>query len=272
MLASDLDAVILAARNVGWGDLRPHYQFYLDRPECCPFVAEIAGRVVGTAAGTKKGSVGWIGHVIVHAEYRRRGIGTALVEATIARLEEIGCPTQLLVATDLGRPVYERLGFREDSLYSQYHGAALDAFPAHPGLRPLVPDDLDAVITLDRQATGEDRSAHVHAFAKHGWVFAGGRPDEVRGFYLPTPWTEGPVVASDPEAASALLDVARADAHRARGVTDMRFKLPAANRAGQSTLRGKGFSEGVLRARMIRGGAIDWQPELIYARFSGALG
>jgi GNAT superfamily N-acetyltransferase len=272
MLPADLDAVILATRDVGWGDLRPHFQFYLDRPECYPFVAEIAGRVVGTAAGTRKGNAGWIGHVIVQAEYRRRGIGAALVEATIARLEAVGCATQLLVATDLGRPVYEKLGFREDSRYSQCRGATLDEFPTHAGLRSLEKGDLPAIFALDRQATGEDRSAQIRAFAARGWVFAGDRPGEVRGFYLPTPWAEGPVIASDPEAAGALIDVARADARLLRGAAEMRIKLPAANRAGRDVLHDRGFDEGPLRARMIRGEAIDWRPDLIYARFSGALG
>jgi GNAT superfamily N-acetyltransferase len=156
---SDLDAAVAATAQVGWGNLRPHFAFYLEQPGCYPLVAEIEEKTVGTAAGTRRGSVGWIGHVIVQTGYRRRGIGSALVEAVIARLEEAGCRTLLLIATDLGRPVYERLGFRVDSLYCKLSGPTLDAHPTHPDLRRVAESDLPAIRALDQMASGEDRSA-----------------------------------------------------------------------------------------------------------------
>jgi predicted N-acetyltransferase YhbS len=269
---ADLDAAMAATAHVGWGNLRPHFAFYLERSECCPLVAEENGQIVGTAAGTRRGKVGWIGHVIVRPDCRRRGIGSALVEAVGARLEEAGCRTLLLVATDLGRPVYERLGFRVDSLYSKLSGPALDTFPARPNLRPVAEPDLPAIRALDYLASGEDRSAHIRLATEGGWVAAGATPGEVRGFYLPAPWAEGPLVASDPEAMALLLDVTRATANLARGQAEARFTIPAANTAAITHLRACGFVEAAPLPRMIRGEPLDWRPDLIGGRFSGAIG
>ena len=268
---ADLDAAVAATAHVGWGNLRPHFAFYLERSDCCPLVAEEEGRIVGTAAGTRKGGVGWIGHVVVHPDCRRRGIGSALVEAVIARLEEAGCRALLLIATDLGRPVYEKLGFRVDSLYARLNGPTLDAFPMHPDLRALAESDLPAIRSLDRLASGEDRAAHLR-LAPSGWVVGGAGPGEVRGFYLPLPWAEGPLVATDPEAMALLLDAARATAKAQRGQSEVRFTIPAENAAGIAHLRACGFVETPPLPRMIRGEPLAWRPELVGGRFSGALG
>ena len=271
LTVADLDAVVEATAHVGWGDLRPHLTFYLQQTGCCPLVADEDGRIVGTAAGTKKGTVGWVGHVIVHPEYRRQGIGSALVEAVIARLEADGCRTILLIATDLGRPIYERLGFRVDSPYSKLNGPTLDAYPTHPDLRPLAESDLPEVRALDRLASGEDRAAHLR-LATNGWVVADAAPGRLRGFYLPMPFAEGPLVATDPVATATLLDVARTTARLARGQAELRFTIPAANAAALAHLRRVGFVEGEPLPRMVRGEALSWRPDLVAGRFSGALG
>jgi GNAT superfamily N-acetyltransferase len=46
-------------------------------------------------------------------EARRRGLSTALVRHALAEAAERGCSTSTLVASPMGRPGYERLGYRD---------------------------------------------------------------------------------------------------------------------------------------------------------------
>ena len=80
-----------------------------------------------------------------------------LTEAAIARLHERGAGTVLLFATDMGRPLYERLGFVIEGAATAWRGTA-GAIPTGVQVRRLREDDRAAVSELDRAATGEDRS------------------------------------------------------------------------------------------------------------------
>jgi predicted N-acetyltransferase YhbS len=63
-------------------------------------------------------------------EARRHGLGRALTEAAIARLHERGASTVLLFATDMGRPLYERLGFVIEGAATAWRGTAERSRPA----------------------------------------------------------------------------------------------------------------------------------------------
>ena len=50
--------------------------------------------------------------VATAAEARGRGLGTALMRQALADAHQRGCRTSTLQATRLGRPIYERVGYR----------------------------------------------------------------------------------------------------------------------------------------------------------------
>jgi GNAT superfamily N-acetyltransferase len=52
-------------------------------------------------------------------EWRKRGIGSAIVEAMTAFAREEGLRLAL-IATDEGRPIYERAGFTNDARYMRW--------------------------------------------------------------------------------------------------------------------------------------------------------
>jgi ribosomal protein S18 acetylase RimI-like enzyme len=77
-------------------------------------VAELEGRIVGTAMGGFDGHRGWIYSVAVRPECQRQGVGRALIE----RLEELlvasGAPKinlQVRLANDRVVGFYQRLGY-----------------------------------------------------------------------------------------------------------------------------------------------------------------
>jgi GNAT superfamily N-acetyltransferase len=76
------------------------------------YVARQNGEAVGCAAATDHGSNTEIDMVAVVPEARGQGLSGKLMAHALADAVERGCRTSTLVATALGRPVYERLGFR----------------------------------------------------------------------------------------------------------------------------------------------------------------
>jgi GNAT superfamily N-acetyltransferase len=61
--------------------------------------------------GNLSGKTGYIMNVVTHPAYRRRGLARRLVQVALAWLDEQGIQRAELHATDMGRPLYEALGF-----------------------------------------------------------------------------------------------------------------------------------------------------------------
>ena len=268
MLAADVAAATRVIVDGGWGDRAPFFRWAVDHPTADPLVADEDGRVVGTGVATANGSVGWVGAIFVDVQRRRSGLGTALSAAVVDALEARGCTTQLLIATDEGRPIYERLGFRLDTRYVRV--VAPEGPP--PGIdgrvRALESRDVDAVVALDREATGEDRSVILRAFAdgSTGRVVEGER-GSIAGFTVRSPWGGRALIAADPDAAVVLLNWRRATTDR-----QIAIGILEDNAAGRGRLAEAGWTEQTGGPRFIRGAPLAWRPDMIYGQFGGALG
>jgi GNAT superfamily N-acetyltransferase len=231
-------------------------------------VAEAAGELVGVAAGAAFPASGWVGGVAVVPAARRTGLGGALTEAIVEFLEAGGVATVLLHATELGRPVYERLGFEPEGAYLTLAGPARPPGPAEaarpgPAREPLVRPgraaDLEHVLAVDRAATGEDRGRLLTALWPTGGLVAAadGRP---LGYHVASPWRSGgAVVAADPRAGLALLEAVRA----APG-DELAVSVPEANPAAVRFLRAAGLSERFRTLRMHRGPPVPWDPAAVF--------
>ena len=180
-------------------------------PRGC-FAALIGGRVVATTTTTSYGrELAWIGMVLVEPEQRRRGIATRLMRAALDYLRDEGVRTVKLDATPAGRPVYEALGFKTESLVERWQGAAPSEGPKEtaPGVE-LPREDL---LALDRRAFGADRAALLTMLIDEATPppavidTATGR---VEGYALARRGTAahyvGPLVAADRQVAAELLD------------------------------------------------------------------
>jgi ribosomal protein S18 acetylase RimI-like enzyme len=78
------------------------------------FVAEVDSRIVGTAMGGYDGHRGWVYYVAVAPQYRRRGIGEALMKKAEDGLKAIGCYKINLQVREGNEEVvafYEKLGY-----------------------------------------------------------------------------------------------------------------------------------------------------------------
>jgi predicted N-acetyltransferase YhbS len=183
----------------------------------------LAGAVVLTRYGADLASVGMM---LVAARYGRRGVGRALMEHLLA---EAGDATVTLFATDLGRPLYDKLGFRAIRRSAAFTGSfrAEPAEPTEPAetaepaatraadnskmrTRPATAADMASIMDVDKAAFGADRSRllrRLPAFAGQILVLETGRG--VVGFAAAwqnhTSTVIGPVVAPDGAAARRLI-------------------------------------------------------------------
>jgi ribosomal protein S18 acetylase RimI-like enzyme len=223
-------------------------------------VAEAGGELVGVAAGAVFGGTGWVGGVAVVPGHRRVGLGGALTEAIVEFVEGRGVATVLLHATALGRPVYERLGFVPETAYVTLSGPTLAQASTGTMVRAGRAADLEAVLALDRKATGEDRRRLLTALWPTGGLVAAvdGR---ALGYHLASPWRPGgATIAADPGTGLALLDAVRV----APG-DEVAISVPAANDAAVGWLASAGFQERYRTIRMHRGPRVAWDPAALFA-------
>jgi predicted N-acetyltransferase YhbS len=278
--AADVRAAIELARAQGFRDRTRFYEFVMRVGTCQPVVGIIGNRLVATGLATANGRVGWLGAIVVAAEFRRRGLGWAVTEELIRRLRAAGCETISLEATDAGRPMYERMGFRLVSHYHQLQADHLAGRPSPPPgsrVRRLDPADLPAVLDLDRRATAEDRSAPLTILAgSGGWVLesipqpAGADPvSGLRGFLLPAERAYGAIVAPDFENGLFLLDLYR---HVVPEGGHVRAGIPAEHAAAVRELESRGWHETWRAPRMLLGPEVPWRPTWIWGQINSAMG
>lgn len=193
-------AAVLAAADLGSRQL-PFLNLALSAPAARTVLVWDLQRPVATALALGYGASGWIANVAVAPDYRRCGLGLRVTEAALSWLLRTGARTVRLLATDLGRPLYERLGFAPEGAPCDKYTVPDGLVPKGPtGVRPVAPEH---ALALDREATGECRDMLLRPFADRlvGAATGDGAPS---GYALALPWGGGPVVAADEDAAHAL--------------------------------------------------------------------
>ena len=91
--------------------------FLAPTPDTC-FVAEENGSLIGVIMAGSDGRRGYIYHTAVDSNFRRRGIGTKLVQTALDALKELGIIKTALVVfgrNAAGNAFWERLGFNQRS-------------------------------------------------------------------------------------------------------------------------------------------------------------
>lgn len=219
------------------------------------------GSPAGAVCCVSFGATGWIGALGVAPEARRHGLGRALTEAAVGRLHDRGARTVLLFATDMGRPLYERLGFVIEGAATAWRGTA-GAIPTGVEIRRLREDDREAVSALDHGATGEDRVNLLEALHPLAGV-AAERDGTLAGWAAKAPYGAGiAICAADDEAGVALMAAA------ATGPAPSTLVVPDANAAAMANLRRWGFRAANAGERMRLGPPVAWRPERQFGLFN----
>jgi GNAT superfamily N-acetyltransferase len=254
------------ARTLDEAGFGPHVARLLGYPRDAPggeilVAATARGRLVGGACTASFGSTGWIGALGVLPRARRHGIGELLTRAAVEWLEERGAQTSLLYATDMGRRVYERVGFVAEAPARAWRGTPPG--PAPDGVRRLRPSDREAILALDRAATAEDRSAVLDQLPALLGLALERDGGGLAAFALNTPWGAGPaVLAEDVDAGVAIL---RALALEPQPLT---VTVPDDNPAAGRVLARWGFRPVNTALRMRHGPAVGHDPAKMFGLFN----
>ncbi|PSH64944.1 N-acetyltransferase [Phyllobacterium brassicacearum] len=197
------EAVALSAQ-AGWPHRREDWALVLALSN--GVVALEDGRVVGTAMTTLfGGDTATINMVIVDESMRGRGLGRKLMQTALEAADKRIC---LLIATQEGLPLYEKLGFVATGEIVQHQGV-VSGVDAPDNVSWATPEDFDHLFVLDRLAAGHDRFELMQLLVERA-QFAVVRTDGAvnafaairvfgRGFVI------GPVIASNDTEARALI-------------------------------------------------------------------
>lgn len=161
----DLDFANQLREIAGWNQTLEDWRRFISlSPDGC-FIVEWNGQAAGTATTTSYGQdLAWIGMVLVHPDFRRRGLGQALLEHCIHHLREvkkIRCVK--LDATPDGQPLYEKLGFAAEWSLQRWVGKGGGKITSAPQ------DSLNTnTAKLDREIFAADRGHLLRSLAQDG--------------------------------------------------------------------------------------------------------
>ncbi len=187
LTAADIPACMRLKEAAGWNQTEQDWANLLAaEPEGC-FGIDCNGALVATAAGVCFGrALAWIGMVLTAPEYRGRGFARQLMEHTLGFLNRRGVEWIKLDATDMGRPLYLRLGFEDEGPVERW-GLASVADPRPVELPPCRVEDF---AELDAAAFGADRRGilervEVESACVQGEGYAMGRPGTKAPYFGP---------------------------------------------------------------------------------------
>ncbi len=231
---ADLDSLMRLRVAQGWHRSEPllraivgweHGRLFIIREATLNPASPTPDAPIVATSAIAAGTVGAIGNVIVHADYRRRGLGRVIMQAALDWLRDYGVRSVQLDATVDGRPLYTRLGFAGDTSSWFAHGpvAALNrtllvtrsgsihaATSETPGA-----DTLARLASLDATAYGGDRTGFLALILRRPttWLYVAEDPTGMPTGYALLSIQEppdrrlhlGPWVAADHQSAAALL-------------------------------------------------------------------
>ena len=212
---ADLPAALALSTGAGWNQVEADWRVFLEAGRL--FGADAPGAGLIATAGTLPlgRELGWISMMLVDAAFRGRGVAKRLLERCLLDLAAQGLAPGL-DATPAGLDVYAKFEFRATGTITRLvreGGAALaPSGPASaPEIRSATPADLDPMVALDKRAFATERRAVLARVLERSRGLAVVALDRGRhaGFALARDGRRatqlGPVVASDPEIAIALL-------------------------------------------------------------------
>ena len=196
---ADVPVVQALSHSAGWNQTETDWRLLLAmQPDGC-FGMEYDGTVVATTTVVCYGdTLAWIGMVLTAEPYRGRGFARELLTTALDMAARKSVQTVKLDATDMGKPLYESLGFTSEQPIGRWlrEGAVIPD--------PLCRNATSAVVTSDIGAFGADRNQLLQQLSRNGTVIACND-----GFVITRPGARagyiGPCIASTPGIAENLI-------------------------------------------------------------------
>jgi len=186
MNLEDLPAALQLVESVGWNQTERDLKLFLEGENNIYLVAEIEKQVVGMVASIGYGmDVAWVSMMIVAEAFRGHSISKFLLNTLIQRLKTQGYQTIKLDATPAGRPVYRKLGFKEEYVINRFvhaHWPGLEHTPPKRQARPMINTDLPAVIGLDQAIFGAARVSLINRLFEDSPGYVVEKQNEIQAY------------------------------------------------------------------------------------------
>jgi GNAT superfamily N-acetyltransferase len=180
---SDIDT-LKELQPAGWSDIRNYFYYYSASPFCNPLKIVENGEIQALGTTICHSDSAWLAHIIVHPDHRNKGLGKEIVSALIERLDRERFRTVYLDATDLGYPVYKKIGFETETDYVHLDGSLTDLHLDDPAsVLPFDPQYKDSLLELDKLISGEDRVQVLQDHLHSAMLFVGN--GGLAGAYFP---------------------------------------------------------------------------------------
>lgn len=258
---NDLDEI----RNLqpkDWGNIIPDIEFYLKSTFCNPIKATIDNKIAGIGTLIIFENTSWIAHIIVDSNYRNKGVGSRIVNELLRKIKENSIETCSLIATDLGKPVYLKAGFRIETeyIFLQREKQWIDC-PVSENVIPFEEKYRTAIYELDKKISGENREMLLKNYLDTSMLYIENK--NVVGYYLPD-LKEGLIFADTNEAGLELMKLKYSTVDKA--------VIPIENVRGLEFLKQKGFIETSKGTRMLFGKYLNSNFSKMYSRIGGNFG
>jgi GNAT superfamily N-acetyltransferase len=206
--------------EAGWNQIADDWRLMLDEGRAFG-IRDASGAWIASALVLPLGpAISWVSMVLVTKPARHQGLGSRLLQRCLAEVEASGVAAGL-DATELGRPIYLPLGFRDVYPLSRWRAEAgtRRSVDPPPGVRvwPATAQDLQRIIACDQACSGFDRGRileHLLARAPALARIAERADGSLAGYALGrnghSAMHIGPVVADDEAIGMALLGSAMA--------------------------------------------------------------
>ena len=148
------------------------WMFLINKKIAKFLIAEEDNKIVGMGGLFLFQQVASIGNMSVLADYRRRGIGTAIFRNLMDIATNSGITTVMLYASKLGEPIYEKYCFR-----GKYNASIHRLLKTKPEMQDTTKDvkiiksTPDWVLNIDKETVGYDRSDYLKARVTLGAKF-----------------------------------------------------------------------------------------------------
>jgi ribosomal protein S18 acetylase RimI-like enzyme len=256
----DIAIFLGLAASERWVAEQWEFDFLLSSfPAGCLCGRDEAGKGIGFVTSLRHERSGWIGNLIVSAEYRGRGIGEALFLRAVHALREAGADTVWLTASKTGRSIYEKHGFAAIDTIVRWTGFGRQRHAEHdpkPGSAVTTP----SASGIDNQAWGDRRDTLLAATVGRGKLLI-----EESGFLVIQPCGNakqfGPFSAQDNSTAEHLFDAAL---HTIPLGTKVCLDAPASNRAALLLFNRRRMRIAGTNELMYAGIKPEYRPELLY--------
>ena len=255
-------SLIQSFQEEEWDDIKTYFQFYINSPFCHPLKLINNGKIIAIGSIIIHENVAWLSHIITLVNFREKGFGTIMMKKLIEIAKENNCSTIYLIATDLGKRLYERLGFMEETHYIFFKKKdTANQSKISKNIVLCENSFKNQIFKLDNEISSENRKKHLGVFLNNSYVFC--KEKLIEGFYAPS-FGEGLILAKNFKAGSELLKVHMNNKNK--------VVLPENNIYTIKFLKNNGFYHYLTATRMRLGLKRPVQYEKIFNRIRGDLG